>query len=109
MLCKKCGVMPILGVELMTEMMSGVEHADEPRAGAGLDGLDEQLVEQLVGQARAGGLQLTGEGGLLQQLTKRFLESALDGEITDHLGYDKHDGRAAGRAIPVTGRGPRRC
>jgi transposase-like protein len=28
---------------------------------------------------------------LLQQLTKRVLESALEGEITDHLGYDKHD------------------
>ncbi|GAA1312266.1 hypothetical protein GCM10009634_80210 [Saccharothrix xinjiangensis] len=27
----------------------------------------------------------------LQQLTKRLLESALEGEITDHLGYDKHD------------------
>ena len=37
------------------------------------------------------GLQLTGEGGLLQQLTKAVLESALEGEVTDHLGYDKHD------------------
>jgi transposase-like protein len=36
-------------------------------------------------------MQLTGAGGLLQQLTKRVLESALEGEITDHLGYDKHD------------------
>ena len=34
---------------------------------------------------------MTGEGGLLQQLTKRVLESVLEGEITDHLGYDKHD------------------
>jgi transposase-like protein len=34
---------------------------------------------------------LTGDGGLLQQLTKRVLEAALDGEITDHLGYDKGD------------------
>lgn len=33
----------------------------------------------------------TGQGGLLQQLTKRVLESALEGEITDHLGYEKHD------------------
>jgi transposase-like protein len=24
-------------------------------------------------------------------LTKRLLESALEGEITDHLGYDRHD------------------
>lgn len=49
------------------------------------------LIDQLVTQARAQGLDLTGEGGLLQQLTKRVLESALEGEITDHLGYDKHD------------------
>ncbi|MEV0794903.1 hypothetical protein [Kribbella sp. NPDC050459] len=52
----------------MTEMMSDVERAEEPKPESGVDGLDEQLVEQLVGQARAGGLQLTGEGGLLQQL-----------------------------------------
>jgi hypothetical protein len=44
---------------------------------------------------RAGGLQLAGEGGLLQQLTKRLLESALKGELTDHLAYDRHD--VAGR------------
>src|SRR5512133_376009 len=53
--------------------------------------VDDQLIDELVGRAQAGGLQLTGEGGLLQQLTKRLLESALEGEITDHLGYDKHD------------------
>jgi transposase-like protein len=52
---------------------------------------DEQLISMLVGRARSEGLQLTGEGGLLQQLTKRVLESALEGEITDHLGYDRHD------------------
>ncbi|MFJ7999427.1 IS256 family transposase [Streptomyces sp. NPDC096310] len=49
------------------------------------------MIDQLVEQARSKGLQLTGEGGLLQQLTKAVLESALEGEITDHLGYDKHD------------------
>ncbi|WP_106966165.1 IS256 family transposase [Streptomyces sp. NTK 937] len=53
--------------------------------------MDDQLIDELVGRAQAEGLQLTGEGGLLQQLTKRLLESALEGEITDHLGYDKHD------------------
>jgi putative transposase len=56
---------------------------------------DEQLIAMLVDRARSEGMQLTGAGGLLQQLTKRVLESALEGEITDHLGYDKHD--AAGR------------
>ncbi|AYN43308.1 IS256 family transposase [Streptomyces dangxiongensis] len=53
--------------------------------------VDDRLIDELVGRAQAEGLQLTGEGGLLQQLTKRLLESALEGEITDHLGYDKHD------------------
>ncbi len=47
---------------------------------------DEQLVAILDDRARNEGLQLTGEGGLLQQLTKRVLESALEGEITDHVG-----------------------
>ncbi len=56
---------------------------------------DEQLIAMPVDRARSDGLQLTGEGGLLQQLTKRVLESALEGEITDHVGYGKHD--AAGR------------
>ncbi|GAA3971580.1 hypothetical protein GCM10023085_62120 [Actinomadura viridis] len=55
----------------------------------------------LVDRARTNGLQLTGEGVLLQQqLTKRVLESALEGEITDHVGYDKHDasGRGSGNS-----------
>ncbi|MEU6972941.1 IS256 family transposase [Kitasatospora aureofaciens] len=60
------------------------------------DALDDQLIGQLVDQARASGLQLTGAGGLLQQLTKKILESALEGEMTDHLGYEKHDPVGAG-------------
>ena len=65
--------------------------------------VDDQLIDELVHQAQAEGLQLTGEGGLLQHLTKRLLESALEGEITDHRGYDKHD--AAGqerRQLPTS-------
>ena len=77
----------------------GGEESAAP-AAAGLDALDEQLIDRLAGRARAGGLQLAGEGGLLAQLTKRLLESALEGELTDHLGYDKHDvaGRDAGNS-----------
>ncbi|TLF90831.1 IS256 family transposase, partial [Nocardia cyriacigeorgica] len=61
---------------------------------------DEQLIAMLVDRARTDGLQLSGEGGLLQQLTKRVLESALEGEVTDHLGYDKYDpaGRSSGNS-----------
>ncbi|WP_368667390.1 transposase, partial [Pseudonocardia sp. EV170527-09] len=56
-----------------------------------LDPVDEQLIAQLAGRARVNGLDLTGANGLLAQLTKRVLESALEGEITDHLGYEAHD------------------
>ena len=75
---------------------------------AAIDAVDEELVRQLTERARAEGLQLTGEGGLLQKLTKLVMESALEGELDDHLGYGKHDpaGRDGGN---VTAGGPRRC
>jgi hypothetical protein len=57
--------------------------------------LDPALVARLAAQARTQGVQLLGRGGVLQQLTKRFLEAALEAEMDEHLGYDKHD--AAGR------------
>lgn len=36
--------------------------------------VDDQLIDELVGRAQAEGLQMTDEGGLLQQLTKRVLD-----------------------------------
>src|SRR3954466_10007282 len=83
---------PIMDPDLSSDDASATPASRGPD---GLDSVDEQLLDRLVGQARAGGLQLTGEGGLLAQLTKRLVESALEGEITDHLGYDRHE--VAGR------------
>lgn len=34
---------------------------------------------------------IVGENGLLKQFTKAVLERVLQGELTEHLGYDKHD------------------
>ena len=34
---------------------------------------------------------IAGEDGLLKQLTKALLERAMDAEMTDHLGYERHD------------------
>ena len=54
--------------------------------------LDEQgVAEQLVAQARAKGVDLVGPGGLLTRLTKQVFETALEEEMAEHLGYDKHD------------------
>jgi transposase-like protein len=81
----------------MSDVTVSAEAVEEVRpVKLAADLLDDQLIGQLVDRARASGLQLTGEGGLLQQLTKRVLESALEGEITDHLGYEKHDPVGAG-------------
>ena len=53
----------------------------EPSERQPAKAVDDRLIDELVSRAQAEGLQLTGEGGLLQQLTKRLLESALEGEI----------------------------
>ena len=74
--------------------------ADDGHAGAADAATNDQLITMLVQRARQDGLALTGDGGLLQQLTQRVLESALEGEITDHVGYDKHEraGRGSGNS-----------
>ncbi len=63
-------------------------------------GVSDARLQELVDQARAEGLQLTGEGGLLAKLTKLVVESALEGEMDDHLGYGKNDpaGRGSGNS-----------
>jgi hypothetical protein len=86
----------------MTSENVSKSEAVAPTKAVSAKAVDDQLIDELVGRAQAEGLQLTGEGGLLQQLTKRLLESALEGEITDHLGYDKHDppGSQGPRTLP---------
>ena len=72
----------------------------EDSAGARPDAVDEQLVARLVAQARERGISLVGPDGLLQQLTKLVLEGVLEGELTDHLGYQSGDpaGRNGGNS-----------
>lgn len=71
---------------------------------------EEAAAVELVRMAKEQGLSLTGPGGLLKQFTKSVLETALNDELTEHLGHEKH------RAVPdrdggtsATARGRRRC
>lgn len=50
----------------------------------------QQVAEQLLAQAKEQGVSLVGPGGLLGGLTKTVLETALEAEMTEHLGYEKH-------------------
>jgi len=45
------------------------------------------VAEQLLAAAKAQGVSLTGPGGLLTGLTRQVLESALEAELTEHLGH----------------------
>ena len=73
--------------------------------------LRQAAARELVRLAREQGLSLTGPDGLLKQLTKTVIETALNEEMTEHLGYEKHDRQARARAAATsaTGPGPRRC
>src|SRR5437764_496017 len=57
---------------------------------------EQQAAVELVRLAKERGLSLTGPDGLLKQLTKTVLETALNEEMTEHLGYEKHDPAGAG-------------
>jgi transposase-like protein len=57
---------------------------------------EQVAAAELVRQARERGVSLTGPDGLLKQLTKTVIETALNEEMTEHLGYEKHDPAGAG-------------
>jgi len=56
----------------------------------------ELAARELVRQAKEQGLSLTGPDGLLKQLTKTVLETALDEELTEHLGHERRAPAAGG-------------
>src|SRR3954470_3165378 len=60
----------------------------------------QQLAQQLVDAARAEGVELVGPAGLLTGLTKTVLETALEAEMSEHLGHERHDpvGRDSGNS-----------
>jgi transposase-like protein len=62
--------------------------------------IDDKAMAALADQARGAGVALMGDGGLMQQMFKRFLEASLEGELDAHLGYAKHDpaGRDGGNS-----------
>jgi putative transposase len=54
---------------------------------------EEALTQELVERARSEGTALVGPGGSLTGLTETVLETALEAELDEHLGYPKSRGR----------------
>src|SRR4029453_9697429 len=52
--------------------------------------IDKELIDNLLEDYKSPE-DLIGEDGLLKQLTKRLLERAMAAELTEHVGYEKHD------------------
>ena len=55
---------------------------------------------ELVERARIDGFELTGENGLLTTPVRQVLQTGLEVELTDHLGYEPHaaGGRGSGNS-----------
>ena len=51
----------------------------------------EDMAVALMERARDQGVTLVGPGGLLQGLAKTVIESALEAELTEHVGYEPYD------------------
>ena len=56
--------------------------------------------EELVARARSEGVDLTGENGLLTSMVRQVLQTGLEVELADHLGYEPYDpaGRGSGNS-----------
>src|SRR3954467_11830860 len=51
---------------------------------------EQAAAAAMVAEAKARGLELTGPNGLLKLFTKNVLETALNEEMTEHLGHEKN-------------------
>jgi putative transposase len=65
------------------DVVSSKKQKKEPTA-------EELAAVELVRLAQEQGLSLTGPNGLLKQFTKTVLQAALNEELTEHLGHEKH-------------------
>src|SRR5213076_2451226 len=57
--------------------------------------LPDELIDELLAGARTPE-ELAGPDGLLQRLTKRLVEQAMEAELTEHLGYERGEAPPGG-------------
>lgn len=67
-----------------------------------------EWAEALVAQARTDGIELTGENGLLTGLIRQVLQTGLEVEMADHLGYDRYSPEGRGSGNSRNGYSPKR-
>src|SRR5579859_879369 len=70
------------------------------------DKLPDDVVDELLAGAKTEE-EIVGPGGLLSQLTKRLVERALEVELTDHVGYERHQEPPGGAGNTRNGSTPK--
>jgi len=76
---------------MMTDTLVGVSPLRKAaKKTLTLEEVERNAVRELVKAARARGDDLTGPEGLLKVITMQVIEAALEEEMTEHVGYDKH-------------------
>ena len=85
-------MMDAVGSERGTPGASGLGPDQPVTAREAVDKMVQSgMLDDLMNQVDSGDLQLTGDGGFLPELVRRVLEAGLQAELTDHLGYERHD------------------
>ena len=93
----------------MTEKISSMSSMPkEARKTVSRSETERTAVRELARAARARGEDLTGPDGLLKAITATVLETALEEELTEHLGHEKHGHPPPGTATSATAPAPRR-
>lgn len=72
---------------MTSDLVDPSEGDSKPRRQASAE---RAAAAAMVAEAKARGLALTGPDGLLKLFTKNVLETALNEEMTEHLGHDKN-------------------
>jgi transposase-like protein len=65
------------------------DQAGTPAAAQQPEDLEVRVARELLERAKAEGVSLVGQVGLLSGVTKTVLQAALDAEMADLLGYDR--------------------
>jgi putative transposase len=68
--------------------------------------LPDEVVDELLAGARTEE-EIVGPGGLLAQLTKRLVERAMEVELSDHVGYERHQEPPGGTGNTRNGSTPK--
>lgn len=72
-------------VTVTLDAVNAAKKEDQPTA------VELAAARELVAEAKRQGVSLTGSGGLLKAFTKTVIETALEEEMLEHVGYDRHD------------------